>query len=196
MSLSPQGETASRQDHAVSTDRTKRQSPLVGRLVIGGLLVLAIVVIAAYYLLSGFFNANGTWYGTMHVTSGSTTVSIETYMEVSTFFTGSLSGQGTFCMPLPLQNTATFGYSLTGQRAFTFPGHETQPPIALTAEYTVPLPLGISVPIGPSLTMHGAVANNHLQLTGGSSTASTSLDMRHGTKADFLAACKTLTPLG
>ena len=158
--------------------------------------MLAIVAVAAYYALSGFFNANGSWYGTMHIRTGSTTVSLETYMEVSTFVTGSLSGKGTFCLPLPLQNTATFGYSLTGHRAFSLPGQATPPPITLTAEYTVPLILGISLPLGPSLTMQGTVTNGRLHLSGGSGTASTSLDLQHGTQADFLAGCKTLSPLG
>jgi hypothetical protein len=165
-------------------------------MVVGGLLVLAIGAVAAYYALSGFFDANGTWYGTMHIRTAGKTVSIETYLEVSTFFTGSLSGKGTLCRSLPLQNTATFTYSLTGQRAFSVPGQATQPPITLTAEYTVPLILGFSLPLGPSLTMHGAVTNGRLHLTGGSGAAATSLDMQHGTQANFLAACKALSPLG
>jgi hypothetical protein len=165
-------------------------------LVVGGLLVLAIGVGAAYYAFSGFFNANGTWYGPMHVKSGVATITIETYMDVSTSVTGGMSGSGTFCIPLPFNNTSTFDYTLTGNHAFVLPGSDNQQPITLTAEYTVPVILGITIPIGPTLTMHGAVANNTLRLAGGDSNASTSLDMKHGSKADFTAACKSLSPLG
>lgn len=173
-----------------------QRSPSFGRAIVGGLLVLAIVALVAYYALSGFFDANGTWYGTMHIHSAGKTLSIETYTEVSTFFTGSLSGKGTFCVPLPFNNTSTFDFSLSGKRAFTLPGTANQSPITLTAQYTVPLLLGITLPIGPSLQLHGNVANGSFHLTGGDSNAPTSLDMRHGTKADFTVACKSLSPLG
>jgi len=162
---------------------------------VGGLLALAIVALAAYYALSGFFDANGTWYGPMRIQSGGKTIAIETYMEVSTFFTGSLSGKGTFCVPLPLNNTSTFDYSLSGNRALSLPGTANQQPITLTAQYTIPLVLGFTLPIGPSLHLHGNATNSGLDLTGGSSNASTSLDMKHGTKADFTAACKSLSPV-
>ncbi len=195
MSMPEQREPASRRDAAPS-GRTKQQSPAFGRAIVGGLLVLAIVALAAYYALSGFFNANGTWYGTMQIHSGGKTISIETYMEVSTFFTGSLSGKGTFCVPLPFNNTSTFEYSLSGKRAFTLPGTANQSPITLTAQYTVPLLLGITLPIGPSLQLHGNAANGSFHLTGGDGNAPTALDMKHGTKADFTAACKSLSPLG
>jgi hypothetical protein len=175
--------------------RTKQRSPSFWRAVVGGLLVLVIVA-AAYYTVSGFFSANGTWYGTLHIPTGGRTVSIETSMDVSTFFTGSLSGKGTFCVPLPLNHTVTFAYSLSGNRAFSLPGQNSQSPITLTAQYTVPLLLGFTLPLGPSLRLHGNVADSRLHLTGGSRNALTSLDMQHGTQTDFLAACKALSPLG
>ncbi len=175
---------------------TAKRSRAFWLAVVGGILVLAIIAAAAYYALSGFFNANGTWYGPMHVKSGAGTVTIETYMDASTFFTGSISGSGTFCVPLPFNNTATFDYSLSGNHAFVLPGRDDQQPITLTAQYTIPLILGITLPIGPSLTMHGNVTNDIFHLTGGDSNTSTLLDMKHGSKADFTTACKSLSPLG
>ncbi len=180
----------------VAPGASKSGSPWRWVAIVGGVLVVAIVAAAAYYALSGFFNANGTWYGPMRVKSGVGTVSIETYMDASTFFTGNISGTGTFCVPLPFNNTGTFDYTLAGNHAFTLPGSNDQQPITVTAEYTIPLLLGIVLPIGPSLHMQGNVVNNTFHLTGGDSSATTSLDMKHGSKADFTAACKSLAPLG
>ncbi len=166
-----------------------------------GVLVLAVLsgALAAYYGLSGFFNANGTWYGTMYIQSGGKTPAIETYMDVSTSLTGSLSGTGSFCIPLPFENTSTVTYSLSGMRAFPLPGndHPNQAhPLILTAQYTVPLFLGFTLPLSPSLTLGGDATANGLHLTGGDDRAATSLNMTRGTEAAFLAACKTLSPLG
>jgi hypothetical protein len=195
MSIPQPSEPAFLADTASSSSAKPRSRSL--RLAIAaGILVLAIIAVALYYALTGFFNANGTWYGPMRVTSGIASVSIETYMDVSTFFTGSISGKGTFCLPLPFNNLSTFDYSLSGDRTFTLPGQDNQRPITITAQYTVPLILGFTLPIGPSLQMHGNVADNTLHLTGGNSTVATVLDMKHGTKADFTAACHALSPLG
>jgi hypothetical protein len=193
MSMLQPSEPASLRDVAPSSS-TKRRS--VRLAIVGGILVLAIIAVALYYALTGFFNANGTWYGPMRVTSGIAAVSIETYMDVSTFFTGSISGKGTFCIPLPFNNPSTFDYSLSGSRAFTLPGRDDPRPITIIAQYTVPLILGFTLPIGPSLQMHGNVANNAFHLTGGNSTVAAMLDMKHGSKADFTAACHALSPLG
>lgn len=180
---------------ALSSVGTKKRSRL-WMVVVGILLLLAIGGGAAYYSLSGFFNANGTWYGPMQVKADGATLEIETYMNVSTSLTGGLSGSGTFCLPLPFNNSTSFDYTLTGNRAFVLPGSDNAKPITLTAEYTVPVVFGITVPIGPNLTMHGNVANDTLQLTGGDSSKSTTLAMKHGSKTDFEAACKQLNPLG
>ena len=158
-------------------------------------LLLAISAVA-YYQTSGFFNANGTWYGPMRITSGRLTVSVETYMDVSTSLTGSLSGKGTFCVPLPFNHTATFDFSLSGQHAFTYQSAGPQPQITLTLEETVPVILGVVLPIGPRMQMQGSATSSSLHLTGGDQNAATSLDMKHGTQAVFTAACKSLSPLG
>jgi hypothetical protein len=196
----------------VGTKKTKKRSR-VWLAVVGILLVLAIVGGVAYFGLTGFFNANGTWYGPMQIKKGGATVQIETYMNVSTSIAsgcvvclpnrllpsisfGTVSGSGTFCVPLPFNNTGTFDYTLTGDHAFMLPGREYSKPLTLTAEYTVPVVFGITVPIGPSLTLHGDAMNDALKLTGGDSNTSATLTMKHGSKADFTAACKQLKPLG
>jgi hypothetical protein len=194
MSMSQRSGPASRLQDSAPSGRSKKRSSWPAA--VGGLLVLAIVALAAYYALSGFFNANGTWYGPLHIKSGGTTVSVATYMDVSTSVIGSISGQGTFCIPLPFNHTSTFNYSLSGQHAFSLLGQGNQPPITLTAEYTVPLVLGIRLPLGPRLQMQGNATSSSFHLTGGDRNTSTSLDMRHGTRTTFMAACRTLSPLG
>jgi len=164
--------------------------------VVGGLLVLAIIAAVAYYALSGFFNANGTWYGPMHVKRGGATFQVESYMNISTSFTGSISGSGTFCLPLPFNNSTSADYAITGNRAFVLPGRDNPQPVTVTAEEAVQLAFGVTIPIGPNHTMHGNVVNDTLKLTGGDKDTSTALDMKHGSKADFTNACKSLSPLG
>jgi hypothetical protein len=180
---------------AQSSVGTKQRSR-VWMVVVGVILVLAIAAGAAYYAFSGFFNANGTWYGPMKVKTGVATISIETYMDVSTNVIGGMSGTGTFCVPLPFNNSTSFDYSLAGNHAFDLPGRDDPQAVTLTAEYTVPVAFGFSLPLGPTLTMHGNVASSILHLTGGDSNAATTLDMKHGSKNDFTKACKSLAPLG
>lgn len=170
------------------------------RRIIAGMLVLTLALgsIAAYYSLSGFFNANGLWYGTMAIQTGSRTLTIEIYMDVSTWPTGSISGEGTFCSPLPFNNTATFEFRLSGQRTFPLPGNtqrDRQQSITLTAQYGMPLLLSLTLPLGPSLHLEGNASPSRFHLVGGDGNASTVIDMRHGTKAAFMSACGSLAPL-
>jgi hypothetical protein len=174
----------------------RKRSPVSRLIPLVVVLVLLAIGALAYYETSGFLDANGTWYGPMHITSGNVTVSVETYMDVSTSLTGHLSGTGTFCIPLPFNHTATFDFSLAGQHAFTFLTYGPQPPITLTAEETVPVILGVRLPIGPQLQMHGNATTSSFHLIGGDGHAATSLDMTHGTKAAFTTACHALSPLG
>src|SRR5437879_1569586 len=111
---------------SVPTRKRSRISGLVPLLVILALLAAGVL---AYYKTSGFLDANGTWYGPTRVTSGGVTVSVETYLNISTSLTGHLSGKGIFCLPLPFNQTATGGFSLSGQHAFTLWGHGPQPPV-------------------------------------------------------------------
>ena len=170
------------------------------RAVLASLLVLTLVLgaVAAYFGVSGFFSANGTWYGTMAIHAGDRALAIETYMDITTLPTGSISGEGTFCIPLPFNNTSTFAYSLSGHRVFPLPGntqHDQQWPITLTAQYRAPLLLGLTLPLGPALQMEGNVTTNSFHLIGGDGSASTALKLTHGDKNDFMAACRSLSPL-
>jgi hypothetical protein len=179
--------------------KVKRPSVFL-RTLLAGVVVLALIlgVGAAYYAISGFFDANGSWYGTMSFHTQGRTVAIETYMNISTSLIGDISGEGTFCVPLPFSKTATVTLSLTGDRIFSFPGtsdHDRDWPISLTVQYRLPLLLGITLPIGPSLQLEGAATARSFRLLGGNSTVSTSLDMKHGSYAAFLAACRVLAPL-
>jgi hypothetical protein len=72
----------------------------------------------------------------------------------------------------------TFAYSLSGHRAFPLPTdtqHDQQQPIVLTVQYTVPLVLGITLPLGPNLRLEG--------------------NATHGSRSAFMAACTSLAPL-
>jgi hypothetical protein len=177
-----------------------RRPPSYLRRIVAGMLVLTLALgsIAAYYSLSGFFNANGMWYGTMAIQTGGRTLKIETYMDVSTWPTGRIAGEGIFCIPLPLNNTATVEYRLSGKRTFPLPGNsqrDQQRPITLTAQYGIPLLLSLVLPLGPSLHLEGAASPSRFHLVGGDGNASTTLDVRHGTKSAFMAACESLAPL-
>jgi hypothetical protein len=179
----------------MSTSERKRSatSRLVPLLVV---LVLLAGCVVAYYETSGFLDATGTWYGPTHVTSAGVTVTIETYLDVSTSLTGQLSGKGTFCLPLPFNQTATINFSVTGEHAFTLWGYGAQPPITLTLEEAVAAPLGARLPIGPRLQLHGTATSSRLQLSGGDQRIATALDLARGSKTTFMTACHALTPLG
>lgn len=178
-----------------STARTAKRSR-AWLVLIPVLLILAIVGVVAYYVLSNFFAANGTWYGPMRVKTGIATVSVETYMNLSTAFTGNISGSGTFCVPLPFNNNSSFDFSVQGHHDFVRPWMSDPQPITLTADYSIPLLLGVVLPLGPQLTLHGNVVNNVLKVSGGNANAASSFELKHGSKADFTAACKSLSPLG
>jgi hypothetical protein len=150
----------------------------------------------AYYQTSGFLDADGTWYGPTRITSGGVTVSVETYLNISTSLAGQLTGKGTFCLPLPFHQTATVNFSLSGQHAFMLWGLGPQPSIMLSVEETVPVLLGISLPIGPRLQLHGNATRTSLHLIGGDRNTAASLGLKHGTEAAFMIACQTLAPLG
>jgi hypothetical protein len=184
-----------------STPRKVKGMPSLLRALLAGVVVLALIlgVAAAYYAISGFFNADGPWYGTMNIHTQGRTVAIETYMNISTSLIGSISGEGTFCVPLPFSKTATVTLSLTGDRVFSLPTtsqHDQEWPISLTVQYRLPLLLGFALPLGPSLQLKGAATVSSFHLLGGNSTASASLEMKHGSQAAFLAACRALAPLG
>jgi hypothetical protein len=178
---------------SISTRKRSRVSRLVPLLVVLALLAAGAL---AYYQTSGVLDANGTWYGPTRATSGAVTVSVEAYLNISTSLTGQLSGKGTFCLPLPFHQTATVDFTLTGQHAFVFWGHDPQPDVTLTVEEAVPVVAGFSLPIGPNLKLHGSATPTRLRLTGGDSHVAAALDLQHGTRAAFMTACHALAPLG
>jgi hypothetical protein len=183
-----------------SIPRKDKPLPSPLRALLAGIVVIALILgsVVGYYAITGFFDANGPWYGPMKIHSAGRTVSIETYLNVSTSPVGGISGEGTFCIPLPFSKSATTTLSLTGDRVFSFPGnshHDQEWPISLTIQYQLPLLLGFTLPLGPSLQLEGAATASSFHLVGGNSSASTSLEMKHGSHAAFQAACRALAPL-
>jgi hypothetical protein len=161
-------------------------------LIVAALLAVAVIVALPRVtsFLSDYFAANGTWYGPMQVQAGPGRGSIETYMDLTTLPTGSITGTGQFCLPNPIGgDTTTADFGVAGQR-------ESNGSFTLTVSYAVSAPLGLRLLLGPNLQLHGPIAGGVFHLTGGSGNVPASLDMRHGTKAAFTAACHALAPIG
>jgi hypothetical protein len=157
--------------------------------IVGGVVVVAVAAVAAFYIISGFFAANGTWYGPMRVKTPLVQSSVEVYMDLSTSPLGGISGKGQFCEPNPLGAPFTFEFSVSGQR-------DVRGNITLNAYYAIPLLLGIVFPLGPQLQLHGDVESATFHLKGGDANTPATLDMKHGAQAEFVTACKALSPLG
>jgi hypothetical protein len=182
---------------ATSTTKATAGSPIRRLAVAVVIIVVLVLAVVAYYRQSGFFAANGTWYGPMRVKDGAVTVSIETYMNVTVNPLGVVSGSGTFCIPLPFNNSTSTDLSLQGSHDFVHPGDSDPLPIKITVDYAISLPLGLSLPIGPQLTMHGNIIHDKLTFLGGDSNGTTTtLAMQQGSKSDFTTACKSLSPIG
>ncbi|HEV8194988.1 MAG TPA: hypothetical protein VGP82_26350, partial [Ktedonobacterales bacterium] len=163
---------------------------------LGLLIALILLVVAGIFayprvtsFLNDYFAANGTWYGPMHVQTGPTQEAIETYMDLSTLPTGSITGGGEFCLPNLLGGgTSTAGFGVAGQRQ----GDGT---FTLTISSDVSGPLGLRVLVGPQLQMKGTIASGTFHLTGGGGNAPTTTTLKHGTKTSYISACHTLAPL-
>lgn len=181
---------------ATSSTKSKAGSAAKTLGIIVLILILAAGAVLGYYTLSNFFGANGTWYGPMQMKSGVGTVSIETYMDITVSPTGTITGSGTFCIPLPFNNSTSTDLSLQGTHDFVHPGDNNPLPLKIKVDYAISLPLGFTLPIGPQLDMHGNVNHSVLSFFGGNGNVSTALSMKHGSKTDFTAACKSLSPLG
>src|SRR5579884_1249719 len=173
-------------------------SSVVKGLVIIVLLIAALgLAVFGYYSLSNFFAANGTWYGPTQVKSGVATVNIETFMSLNVNPLGVVSGSGTFCIPLPFNNSTSTDLSVQGSHDFVHPGDNDPLPIGISVDYALSLPFGFSLPIGPQLKMHGNIIHGKLTFLGGDSKGTTTvLAMQHGSKSDFTRACQSLSPLG
>lgn len=181
---------------ATSTTKATKGSAVRRLAVAVGIIIILVLTVFAYYRQSNFFAANGTWYGPMHIKTGVATVSIETYMNITVNPLGVVSGSGTFCVPLPFNNSTSTDLSLQGSRDFVHPGDSDPLPIGIKVDYAISLPLGLSLPIGPQLTMHGNIIHDKLTFLGGDGNATTTLAMQQGSKSDFTKACKSLSPIG
>src|SRR5215813_10377083 len=145
------------------------------------LVLLIVALIVAYPRLTSFLNdyfaANGTWYGPMHVQTGPTQESIETYMDLSTLPTGSITGSGEFCLPNPIGGgTTTAAFGVAGQR-------QSDGSFTLMVSSGVAGPIGLRVLVGPQLQLQGSITGGAFHLAGGGSSTPTTLTMRHGSKA-------------
>ncbi len=159
------------------------------------LIVVVLLVVAGIFayprvtsFLSAYFAANGTWYGPATIHTGPAQESLETYMDLSTLPTGSITGSGQFCVPNPIGGgTTTADFGVAGQR-------QGDGSFTLTVSSAVSAPLGLRLLVGPSLQMRGTIANGTFHLTGGGSNTPTTMTLKHGSMASFTAACHSLSP--
>lgn len=174
---------------------------------LAGLVVLAIVGVLAYNFATSYFALNGAWYGPLRMQVGSGRVSLEAYMDISTYLNGSLSGSGKICSKNPLGGgTASVDLKVSGNR------NADKVTLSFTASSaTIGVPL-LSIAMGPELDLHGGYttspSNTHVMgilvngaatevtLSGGTSAFPVALDMKRGVVAQFASACASLLPLG
>ena len=105
--------------HARPSQHTQRPRGGLRRVLglLSGLIVLAMLGVLAYNLATSYFALNGAWYGPLRIQVGSGRVSLEAYMDISTYLNGSLSGSGTFCSKNPLGGeTASVDLKVAGNR--------------------------------------------------------------------------------
>ena len=174
---------------------------------LAGLTVLAMLGVLAYNFATSYFALNGAWYGPLRMQVGSGRVSLEAYIDISTYLNGSLSGSGAFCSKNPLGGGATsFDLKVSGNR------NADKVTISFTASSsTIGIPL-LNIAVGPQLDLHGSYttspsnsrvggilvngAATELTLSGGTGAFPVVLDMKRGVVAQFAAACTSLAPLG
>jgi len=174
---------------------------------LAGLTVLAMLGVLAYNFATSYFSLNGAWYGPLRMQVGSARVSLEAYMDISTYLNGSLSGSGTFCSKNPLGGGATsVDLKVSGNR------NADKVTISFTASSsTIGIPL-LNIAVGPQLDLHGSYttspsntrvggilvdgAATELTLSGGTGAFPVALDMKRGVVTQFASACASLAPLG
>lgn len=103
--------------HARPSQHTQRLRSGLRRVLglLAGLTVLAMLGVLAYNLATSYFALNGAWYGPLRIQVGSGRVSLEAYMDISTYLNGNLSGSGTFCSKNPLGGeTASVDLKVSG----------------------------------------------------------------------------------
>jgi hypothetical protein len=172
------------------------------------LLIVAVVAgIFLYNFLTAYFAVNGTWYGPMKLQVGPTTVTLQVYMDLSTYVNGDLSGTGKICSKTPiLGSVSTVDLGVNGGRD----GQNLHVSLAASTN-TVGLPAFIGVAIGPGLEIHGDYtslkktnlggllvdgAANSMKLSGDAGAAPVSVTMNRGSAKDFGKACDAQPAVG
>ena len=117
---------------------------------LAGLIVLAVVSVLAYNVGTSYFALNGAWYGPLRVQVGPATISVEAYMDLTTYLNGSLSGSGKVCYQNALGGgTTSVDLKVSGNR------NADKVTIAFAASTsTLGIPL-LSIAFGPELDLHG-----------------------------------------
>jgi len=174
---------------------------------LAGLIMLAMVGALAYNFTTSYFALNGTWYGPLRMQVGPAHVSLEAYMDISTYLNGSLSGSGTLCSKNPLGGgTTSVDLKVSGNR------NADKVTLSFAASSsTIGIPV-LSIAIGPDLNLHGGYttspSNTHVfgilvngaatavTLRGGTGAFPIVLEMTRGVVAQFTSACASLAPLG
>lgn len=172
-----------------------------------GLIVMAVLAGFAYNFATSYFALNGAWYGPLRAQVGPSRVSLEAYLDLSTYLNGHLSGSGKLCSSNLLGGgTSTIDLIVAGDRQ--------RGTVALSlagSTSTLGIPL-LSVALGPELELHGGYMTDPsarsaggilvngvataVQVTGGNSAFPVTLAMKRGVVAQFAAACSALSTLG
>jgi hypothetical protein len=198
-------------DPAVASPRARRpRRSRLGRalIVLSALLIVAVVAgVFLYNFLTAYFAMNGTWYGPMKLQAGPTTVTLQVYMDLSTYINGDLSGTGKICSKTPiLGNVSTVNLGVNGKHE----GQTVRVSLAASTN-TVGLPAFIGVAIGPGLELHGDSSSlerttmggllvdgtaDSLKLSGDAGAAPVSVTMKRGSAKDFGKACDAQPAVG
>ena len=172
------------------------------------LLIVAVVAgIFLYNFLTAYFAVNGTWYGPMKLQAGPTTVTLQVYMDLSTYFNGNVSGTGEICSKTPITGSiSVVNLGVNGARD----GQNLRVSLAASTN-TVGLPAFIGVAIGPGLELHGTYTSlnktsmggllvngtaDSMKLSGDAGAAPVSLTLKRGSAKDFGTACNSQPAIG
>jgi hypothetical protein len=198
-------------DPATASPRARRPRRSRARRALVALPVLLIVAVVAgvflYNFLTAYFAVNGTWYGPMKLQAGPTTVTLQVYLNLSTYMNGDLSGTGAICSKTPiLGNVSTVNLGVNGNHD----GQNVRVSLAASTN-TVGLPAFIGVAIGPGLELHGDSTSlkktslggllvdgtaDSMKLSGDAGAAPVSVTMKRGSAKDFGKACDAQPAVG
>jgi hypothetical protein len=191
----------------MSTEKASRSRGRWGLGAIAALLIVAVVAgIFLYNFLTAYFAVNGTWYGPMTLQVGPTTVTLQAYVDLSTYLGGDLSGTSKICSKTPITNAvSTVDTGVKGKRD----GQNISLSFAASTN-TVGLPF-LGVTIGPGLELHGTYTSlkktslggllvngtaDSMKLSGDAGAAPVSLTLKRGTASDFSKACNAQPAVG